>query len=131
MTGSGGPEARVWMVGATSGVVAALLCAGMLMAAGAVDRPPPLCYRHGSAQHSARSTTANSGRGTPNATGHLRLRRAICGRPDGERRLGRRNGSGVVVSSSGPTCYVLTDSVPLFRRQFQHSGPGGCRTSEK
>ncbi len=96
------------MVGATSGVVAALLCAGILMAAGAVDRPPPPATgvtHTGTAQ----MTTAKSG-GTPNAPAiYDAVEPSVVGLTvSGD--SGVESGSGVVVSSSGPTCYVLTDS---------------------
>ncbi len=97
------------MVGATSGVVAALLCAGILMAAGAVDRPPPPVT--GTAHtDTVQVTTAKAGGSTPNGPAiYDAVEPSVVGLTvNGD--SGVENGSGVVVSSSGPTCYVLTDA---------------------
>jgi len=103
-----GSEARVWFVGATSGVVAALLCAGILVAAGAVENPPPVSAPE---TVSTAPVAASSGGGFSDATTVFdTVEPAVVGLTvNGD--SGVADGSGVVVDSNGPVCYVLTDSA--------------------
>jgi putative serine protease PepD len=106
------PGSHLWIVGATSGVVGALLCAGILMAAGAVDRsaPPATDVAATGVSQGTRPTTGGS---TPNPpTIYDSVEPSVVGLTvtlDN----GVVTGSGVVVESSGPTCYILTDSSPF------------------
>jgi putative serine protease PepD len=103
--GAGG---RPWLIGATSGVVAALVCAGILIAAGAVEQPTPVTTHV--ANTGVQATTPSTGGSTPNAPAiYDSVEPSVVGLTvTGD--SGVETGSGVVVSSSGPTCYVLTDS---------------------
>jgi putative serine protease PepD len=103
------PGAHLWLVGATSGVVGALLCAGILMAAGAVDRSPPP-VTDVSATGVSPGTTPSTGGSTPNPPAIFdSVEPSVVGLTV-NLDSGVQSGSGVVVYSSGPTCYVLTDS---------------------
>ncbi len=103
-----GPDARPWLIGATSGVVAALVCAGILMAAGAVDQPTTVTTHIAST--GVQATTPSSGGSSPNLPAiFVSVEPSVVGlMVNGD--SGVQPGSGVVVSSSGPTCYILTDS---------------------
>jgi putative serine protease PepD len=103
------PGSHLWLVGATSGVVGALLCAGILMAAGAVDRSTPP-VTDVSATGVSQGTTPTTGGSTPNPPAiYDSVEPSVVGLTV-NLDSGVQNGSGVVVYSSGPTCYVLTDS---------------------
>ena len=103
-------DARPWLIGTTSGVAAALVCAGVLIAAGAVDQSAPLTTHVVSTGVAGPSTTPSTGGGIPNAPAiYDSVEPSVVGLSvSGD--SGVETGSGVVVSSSGPTCYVLTDS---------------------
>ncbi len=105
-----GPAGRPWLVGATSGVVAALLCAGILMAAGAVDRPTTTATSAvGTGVIGPAATTTTSGANPSPEAIYDSVEPSVVGLTvNGD--SGEVSGSGVVVYSSGPTCYVLTDS---------------------
>jgi len=104
-----GGDGRSWLIGATSGVVAALVCAGILMAAGAVDSPAPTATDV-SVTGVGQTTTASTGGSNPSASGIFdSVEPSVVGLTvNGD--SGVETGSGVVVGSDGPTCYVLTDS---------------------
>ena len=103
-----GADARPWLIGATSGVVAALVCAGILMAAGAVDQPTTVTTHIAST--GVQATTRSTAGSTPNLPAiFVSVEPSVVGlMVNGD--SGVQPGSGVVVSSSGPTCYILTDS---------------------
>ena len=105
-----GVDARPWLIGTTSGVAAALVCAGVLIAAGAVDQPAPLTTHVVSTGVTGPSTTPSTGGSTANAPAiYDSVEPSVVGLSvSGD--SGLETGSGVVVSSSGPTCYVLTES---------------------
>ncbi len=105
-----GVDARPWLIGTTSGVAAALVCAAVLIAAGAVDQSTPLTTHVVSTGVAGPSTTPITGGSTPNAPAiYDSVEPSVVGLSvSGD--SGVETGSGVVVSSSGPTCYVLTDS---------------------
>jgi putative serine protease PepD len=100
-------DPRSWLVGAISGVVAALVCALVLMAAGAVDRPSTVV-----SVSTVASTPVSGSTGTGPADGTAILdsvEPAVVGLTWSSD-SGVENGSGVVVYSNGPACYVLSDS---------------------
>jgi putative serine protease PepD len=102
-----GANARVWFVGATAGVVAALVCALVLVSAGAVDRPSPVVTVKPASSTPVTSTTVS---GPPDATAILdSVEPAVVGLTWNSD-SGVETGSGVVVYSNGPACYLLTDS---------------------
>jgi putative serine protease PepD len=102
-----GPEGRTWLVGVISGVVGALVCGGVLIAAGAVNQPTPVFVTK-TATHPASSTAAG---GAANAIGILgSVAPSVVGLSVNGAQ-GVASGSGVIVSTDGPDCYVLTDSA--------------------
>jgi putative serine protease PepD len=104
-----GDAVRPWLIGATSGVVGALVCVGILMSAGALDQPTPITT-HIASTGGGESTTPSTGAGPPNASAiYDSVEPSVVGLTI-TTDSGVENGSGVVVLSSGPTCYVLTAS---------------------
>ncbi len=104
------PGSHLWLVGATSGVVGAALCAGILIAAGAVDRSPPPAPNVAATGVSQGTTPPSTGGSTVNAPAiYDSVEPSVVGLTV-NLDSGVQNGSGVVVYSNGPTCYVLTDS---------------------
>jgi putative serine protease PepD len=105
-----GPDARPWLVGATSGVAAALVCAGIFMAAGAVDSPTTTATSAvGTGVGGLAATTTTSGVAPSPEAIYDSVEPSVVGLTvNGD--SGEVSGSGVVVYSNGPTCYVLTDS---------------------
>jgi S1-C subfamily serine protease len=105
-----GGDARAWLIGATSGVVAALVCAVVLIAAGAVNTSPPLISGVANTDDSDVITSTTAGGSNPNPPAIFdSVEPSVVGLTvtlDN----GVQSGSGVVVYSRGPTCYVLTDS---------------------
>jgi putative serine protease PepD len=100
-------NARLWFVGATSGAIAALVCALVLLAAGAVDRPSPVVTVKPAATAAVTSTSPG---GPPDATAILdSVEPAVVGL-NWSSDSGNAWGSGVVVYSSGPACYLLSES---------------------
>jgi putative serine protease PepD len=102
-----GPEGRTWLVGVISGVVGALVCGGVLIASGAVNQPTPVFVTKTSS-HPASSTPAG---GAANAIGILgSVAPSVVGLSvNGSQ--GVASGSGVIVSTDGADCYILTDSA--------------------
>ena len=102
-----GPEGRTWLVGVISGVVGALVCGGVLIAVGAVNQPTPVFVTK-TATHPASSNPAG---GAPNAIGILgSVAPAVVGLSVNGAQ-GVDSGSGVIVSTDGQDCYILTDSA--------------------
>jgi putative serine protease PepD len=103
-----GADARPWLIGAASGMVAALVCGGILVAAGAVQQPTPVTTHTTST--GVQPTRPSSGGSAPNLPAiYVSVEPSVVGlMVNGD--SGVQPGSGVVVSSSGPTCYILTDS---------------------
>jgi putative serine protease PepD len=101
-----GPEGRTWLVGVISGVVGALVCGGVLIAAGAVNQPTPVFVTK-TATKPASSTPAG---GAANPIGILgSVAPSVVGvSVNGAQ--GVASGSGVIVSTDGQDCYILTDS---------------------
>jgi serine protease Do len=107
--GSGGGDGRPWLIGATSGVVGALLCAGILMAAGAVDRPAPTTTDISATGTGPITTSHTAGNNPSPPSIYDSVEPSVVGLTvNGD--SGVETGSGVVVYSSGPTCYILTDT---------------------
>jgi putative serine protease PepD len=102
-----GPEGRTWVVGVISGVVGALVCGGVLIATGAVNQPTPVFVTK-TASHAASGTTPG---GDANAIGILgSVAPSVVGLSvNGSQ--GVASGSGVIVSTDGQDCYILTDSA--------------------
>jgi putative serine protease PepD len=102
-----GPEARTWLVGVISGVVGALVCGGVLIAAGAVNQPTPVFVTKTSSHPPTSGTRGDAA----NAIGIWgSVAPSVVGLSvNGSQ--GVASGSGVIVSTDGPDCYILTDSA--------------------
>jgi putative serine protease PepD len=109
-------EARVWLVALASGVVGALVSAGILLATGVVGTSAPIVSsvepsvqttNPPAAQQSAQGVTAVLEMVEPSIVG------LTVNAPQGV-----ATGSGVIVSTAGDECYVLTDST-----LFAETGP--------
>jgi putative serine protease PepD len=104
-----GDAVRPWLIGVTSGAVAALVCVGILASAGVLDQPTPITT-HIASTGVGQLTTPSTGASTPNPPAiYDSVEPSVVGLTV-TTDSGVGNGSGVVVSSSGPACYVLTDS---------------------
>ena len=102
-----GLEGRTWLVGVISGVVGALVCGGVLIATGAVNQPTPVFVTK-TATGPASSTPAG---GAANAIGILgSVAPSVVGLSVNGAQ-GVASGSGVIVSTDGQDCYILTDSA--------------------
>ena len=103
-----GPEGRTWLVGVISGVVGALVCGGVLIAAGAVNQPAPVFVTNKTASH---PPSSGAGGGDANAIGILgSVAPSVVGLSVNGAQ-GVASGSGVIVSTDGADCYILTDSA--------------------
>lgn len=103
-------DAGHWLVGVTSGVLGALVCAGILIAAGAVGRGSPTVTdaANTSGGDFVTSTTSRPSNPSPPAI-YDSVEPSVVG-VTVNADSGVESGSGVVVYSNGPSCYVLTDS---------------------
>ncbi|MGD0808991.1 MAG: trypsin-like peptidase domain-containing protein [Acidimicrobiales bacterium] len=102
-----GPEGRTWLVGVISGVVGALVCGGVLIATGAVNQPAPVFVTKTDAHPAANSPAG----GAANGIGILgSVAPSVVGLSVNGAQ-GVASGSGVIVSTDGQDCYILTDSA--------------------
>ena len=102
-----GLEGRTWLVGVISGVVGALVCGGVLIATGAVNQPTPVFVTKTATKPPSRTPAG----GAPNAIGILgSVAPSVVGvSVNGAQ--GVASGSGVILSTYGQDCYILTDST--------------------
>jgi len=108
---SHGANAPLWFVGAVSGIAGALLSAGILIATGVVGAQAPVLPLTTSI---VPSTAPEAGQGSANLTAILEMVEPSIVSLSVNGPQGVALGSGVIVSTDGAECYVLTDSALFF-----------------
>ena len=109
-------DARMWVVSVSSGVIGALVSASILLAAGALSTPaavPTTLNRDSTA-----TLGLKAGPSPPNVTAVLDMVEPSVVGVSVNGAQGDETGSGVIVSTSGGECYVLTDNA-----LFSEAGP--------